>query len=133
MTQETRELERAGSQSLTDQRRDREAVFVPGADILETNDSLIVIADMPGVDEKSVDIQVDHNVLTIAGRVGPENFEGFQLGYQEFETGSFERQFTLSDEVDVDRIEASVKDGVLQVRLPKVESARPRKIPVNAG
>jgi HSP20 family protein len=133
MAQEDRELQRAENQVLTEQRREREPVFVPRADILETNDKLIVIADMPGVDEKSVEIHVEHNVLTIAGRVEADNFEGFQLGYQEFETGQFARQFTLSDEVDVNGIEASVRNGVLEIRLPKVESAKPHKITVKAG
>jgi len=133
MTQEEREQQKSEHQTLTEQRRERETVFVPRADIIETGDSLIVIADMPGIDEKSVDIQVEHNVLTIAGRVETENLEGFQLGYQEYETGQFTRQFTLSDEVDVNRIEASVRNGVLEIRLPKVESAKPRKITVKAG
>ncbi|MBI4862234.1 MAG: Hsp20/alpha crystallin family protein [Candidatus Riflebacteria bacterium] len=133
MAQEDRELHRADNQTISENRREREALFVPRADIIETSDSLIVIADMPGVDEKSVDIQVEHNVLTIAGRVETEIFEGFQLGYQEFETGQFARQFTLSDEVDVNGIEASVRNGVLEIRLPKVESARPHKIAVRAG
>jgi len=133
MAQEDRELQRAENQMLTEQRREREVAFIPRADIIETSDSLIVIADMPGVDEKSVDIQVEHNVLTIAGRAEIESFEGFQLGYQEYETGQFARQFTLSDEVNVNGIEASVRNGVLEIRLPKVESAKPRKIVVKAG
>ncbi|MBI4864884.1 MAG: Hsp20/alpha crystallin family protein [Candidatus Riflebacteria bacterium] len=133
MVQEDRELQRAENQRVTEQRRQSEALFVPRADILETQDALIVIADMPGVDEKSVDIQVERNLLTISGRTEAESYEGFQLGYQEFETGQFARQFALSDEVDVNRIEASVRNGVLEIRLPKVESVKPRKITVRAG
>lgn len=67
------------------------------------------------------------------GWVEPANFEGLQLGYREFETGLFSRQFTLSDEVDVNAIEAKVREGVLEIRLPKVESARRRKVLVKAG
>ena len=133
MAQEAREPQKTENQTPTEQRREREAQFVPRADIMETRDSLIVIADMPGVDERSVDIQVEHNVLTVTGRVEAAPPEGFQLGYQEFETGQFARQFTLSDEVDVNGIEAEVRNDVLKISLPKVESAKPHKIVVKAG
>ena len=121
MEREIREAPQAKNQIFTEPRGERPVALVPGADIIETSNSLIVIADMPGVDEMSVDIHVEHNVLTVAGRAQAEKFEGFQLGYQEFESGRFARQFTLSDEVDVNGIEASDRHGVLGIRLPKVE------------
>lgn len=132
MSQETRELQRNEGQVPTESRRTRETLFVPRADVIEQKDGFLVLADMPGVDEKSVDIQVERNVLTISGRIEPQSFDGMQLSYQEYEQGRYERQFTLSDEVSTTGIEATVKNGVLEIHLPKAESARPRKITVNA-
>ena len=111
----------------------RRPTFTPRTDIYETPENLVVLADMPGVDEGSVDIQVERNVLSLIGEIGAEEVGGRQIGYAEYEGGRYERQFTLSDEVDVHRIEASVKDGVLRIVLPKAEAAKPRKITVNAG
>ena len=108
-------------------------VLTPGADVYENEDGLVVVADMPGVDEKSVDINVERNVLTIEGHVGPEQLDSYQLVYREYEPGDYRRAFILSDEVDVARIEASVKQGVLRIVLPKAEAAKPRKIAVKTG
>lgn len=107
--------------------------YMPLADIYERADSLVAVVDMPGVDEKSVDIQVERNILTISGKVEDEPLSGYRPVYQEFESGRFLRQFTLSDEVDCSRIEATVQDGVLRIVLPKAESARARRIVVRAG
>lgn len=132
MSQENRELQRTENQAPAEARRTRESLFVPRADVIEQKDGFLVVADMPGVDEKTVDIQVERNVLTISGRIEPQTFDGMQLTYQEYDQGRYERQFTLSDEVNTTGIEATVNNGVLEIRLPKAESAKPRKITVNA-
>jgi HSP20 family molecular chaperone IbpA len=93
--------------------------FVPRADIYETDDELVVVADMPGVDENSVEVLVQ-----------PENFS---LAYAEYEEGDYERSFTLSNEIDLNRIEATVKDGVLRLHLPKIGEAKTKKIAVKAA
>jgi HSP20 family molecular chaperone IbpA len=108
-------------------------VFIPRTDIYERDDGLVLLADMPGVDEHSVEINVDHRVLTVTGRVAPEQVTGHRLTYAEYETGDFERSFTLNEEVDLDRISATVKNGVLRLVLPKSEAAKPKKIAVTAG
>lgn len=108
-------------------------VLTPGADVYETEDGLVVVADMPGVDERSVDINVERNVLTIEGRVEPEELADYQLIYREYEPGDYRRAFILSDEVDVGKIEASVKHGVLRIDLPKAEATKPRQIAVKTG
>ena len=108
-------------------------VFVPRTDIYEQSDALVLVANMPGVDENSVDINVDRRVLTVTGRVAPEPVEKHRLIYEEYETGDFERSFTLTEEVDVGKIEATVRNGVLRLVLPKSEAAKPRKIAVKAG
>jgi HSP20 family molecular chaperone IbpA len=112
----------------------REALsFVPRVDIRESEDAVVVLADMPGVDEKTTTIDVERNVLTIRGEFGATPPEGYTLGFQEYETGNYERRFTLSDEIDRDNVEAAVQNGVLRLRLPKAKEAQPRRIAVKAG
>ena len=107
--------------------------FVPRADIYETDDELVVLADMPGVDENSVEITLEKNVLTIYGNVELIQPENYSLAYAEYEEGDFERSFTLSNEIDLNKIEAMVKDGVLRVHLPKIGEAQTKKIAVKAA
>jgi HSP20 family molecular chaperone IbpA len=87
---------------------------------------------MPGVDEKSVDITLEKDLLTICGHVTEETPENHRLVISEYGTGDYQRTFTLSNEIDREKIQASVKDGVLKLLLPKAETARTRKIPVMA-
>jgi len=133
MASEHKELQTSNQNLPADERGRDLTIFVPATDIYEDKDSLVVLVDMPGVDEKSVEIHVEHNILTIGATVQSEDFAGHQETYREYETGRFERQFTLSDEVEFSKIEATVRDGVLRIVLPKAEAARPRKIPVKAG
>ncbi len=112
--------------------RERPA-FVPRADVYETKDAIFVVADMPGVDEHSVDITLEDNVLTINGYVDPESPGGYSLAYAEYRIGDYVRAFTLSDQIEQEGIEATVKDGVLRLHLPKVEQAKRRTIPISAG
>ena len=107
--------------------------FVPRADIYETNDELVVLADMPGVDENSVDITLEKNVLTINGNVEMVQPDNYNLAYAEYEEGDFVRSFTLSNEIDLNKIEATVKDGVLRLHLPKIGEAKTKKIAVKAA
>ena len=107
-------------------------VYTPAVDILERKDDIVVTADMPGVDERSVDITLEKNVLTIYGMVEPQFPEGQRLALSEYGVGDYQRAFTLSEEVDRDRINASVKNGVLRLVLPKAAAAKARKIEVKA-
>lgn len=111
--------------------RDRK-VFVPSVDIIERKDDLMLIADMPGVDEKSLDITLEKNILIINGFVEPELPDKHKLVYAEYSVGDYQRTFTLSDEIDRERIQASVKNGVLRLVLPKAETAKVKKIAVQA-
>ncbi len=108
-------------------------VFVPRCDIYESSEGLMLLADMPGVDEKSVNVDLEAGVLTITGRIVEEKFPEKELVYREFRTGDYKRAFTLSEEVDTSKIDANLKNGVLRVYLPKVEKAKPRKIAVMAS
>jgi len=106
--------------------------FVPRTDIYEANDEIVLIADMPGVDEGSLDITLEKNVLTVNGLVEQTEPEGYTLTYSEYRVGDFQRSFRVSNEIDQDQIEATLKDGVLRLRLPKV-SPTTRKIAVKAS
>lgn len=117
-----------GSERVRDQR-----VYVPRADIYETDDVVFVIADMPGVNEKNVDITLEKNILKISGLVDADPVAGYQPVYMEYGTGDYERNFVLSNEIDREKIEANVKDGVLYLKMPKVGPAIARKIQVKAG
>jgi len=103
-------------------------VFVPPADIYETNDNIVVLAEMPGVAPDGVDITLERRVLTIRGRSAANEHAGYQRVYNEYADGDYERVFTLSENIDRDRIEATLKDGVLHLVLPKAETAKPRRI-----
>jgi len=106
------------------------AVFTPAVDIYETDKEIILLADMPGVKAKDINISLHDNVLTLEGDVtAPESNEEVDI-IREYRTGKFYRQFTLSQLIDQSKIDAEIKDGVLKLKLPKVEAATPRKIEV---
>lgn len=107
-------------------------LFSPRTEIFETKDDVVLVAEMPGVDETSVDVTLEDHVLTISGRTRDVAPEGYRRIYAEFERGDFRRSFELSDEIDAEKIEASVKDGILRLRVPKAKPAAHR-IPVAPG
>jgi HSP20 family molecular chaperone IbpA len=139
MTNESKELQLQETQkqevtSMSDAERTRaRKAYVPRADIYETADDLVVVADMPGVDENSVDITLEKNILTINGYVGSEAPENYDLNYAEYEIGDYQRSFTLSNQIDQENIRAAVKNGVLRLWLPKAGPAKARKIKVKAA
>jgi HSP20 family protein len=107
--------------------------WTPVADIYESENELVVNLDLPGVDPKTVDIQVENNVLTIRGerqfedKQNKEHFHRVERSY-----GAFARSFTLATSVDADKIRASYKAGVLSITLPKAEAAKPKRIQIAA-
>ncbi len=108
-------------------------VFIPAVDILETQDDIIVLADMPGVDSKNVDIDVKENQLTIRGRIDSVVSEKENALYSEFGWGDYLRTFTLSNLINQEKITAKMDQGVLRLTLPKAEKMKPKKITVSAG
>jgi HSP20 family molecular chaperone IbpA len=107
--------------------------YIPSVDISESEEALWLWADVPGVDENSVDLRLENNQLTIEGRVSLDEYEGASPVYTEYPVGNFARTFRVSDAIDANRIRATVKDGVLELELPKSEAAQPRRIAVTAG
>jgi HSP20 family protein len=105
-------------------------VFVPSADIYETQDALTVILEMPGVEKSNVDVRVEDGVLSILGKLDLSKYQGLQPLYIEYNVGHYSRSFQLSSKVDQNKIAAELKDGVLSLTLPKVEQAKPRTIEV---
>jgi HSP20 family molecular chaperone IbpA len=116
----------------TERTRDRK-IFVPRTDIYETDDDILLVADMPGVDENSVDVTLEKNVLTIKGYVEWTEPENYELAYAEYDEGDFERSFTLSNQINFEKIEATVKDGVLRLRLPKAGVVKTKRIAVKSA
>jgi HSP20 family molecular chaperone IbpA len=105
-------------------------VFVPSADIYETQDALTVILEMPGVEKGNVDVRVENGVLSVLGKLDLSKYQGLQPLYIEYNVGHYSRSFQLSSKVDQSKIAAELKDGVLSLTLPKVEQAKPRTIQV---
>lgn len=106
--------------------------FVPRADIYETENEIIVLTDIPGANEETVDITLEKNVLSITAYVDAAIPSGFDIAYAEYEEGDYQRSFRLSDEIDRDKIEAVVNEGVLRLRLPKSQGAKTKKIAVKS-
>jgi HSP20 family protein len=107
-------------------------VFIPAVDIYESADGMVLLADMPGVSSEGVEIDLKEGQLTIRGTAREEGGGGRSL-LREYAVGDYYRQFTVSNLIDHSKIEASMKDGVLKVVLPKAEAAKPRKIAIKAG
>lgn len=108
-------------------------VYTPATDIFENDDSITVLADMPGVKAKDLRIDLRENVLTLTGQVTAADDPRESDVLREYHPGAFFRQFTLSETIDQARIDARLTDGVLRLELPKVEKARPRQITVRAS
>lgn len=105
-------------------------VFTPPIDIYETDEGLVLLADLPGVSLDSLELQVQDNKLTLFGRVKPPVADEATLRYQEYQVGDYLRSFILSDEVDHERVSATLNNGVLKVWLPKAKKAQARRIQV---
>lgn len=107
--------------------------YVPDVDICETADSLWLWADMPGVEEDSIQVNLADGVLSIEGQVSVKEYENLSPLYAEYNVGNYTRRFTLSGHIDTERIKARMTNGVLALELPKAERAKPRRIPVSAS
>jgi HSP20 family molecular chaperone IbpA len=108
-------------------------VFTPQVDIFETEKEITLLADVPGVKSDRLNIDLRDNVLTITADIESAPAAGEEDVLIEYETGRFYRQFTLSEVIDQNKIDAKLGDGVLRLTLPKVEKATPRKIAIKAA
>jgi HSP20 family protein len=106
-------------------------VFVPTADIYETQDALTVILEMPGVERNNVAVRVEDDLLYVEGRLDLTKYQGLQPLHTEYNIGHYSRSFQLSSKIDQTKIAAALNDGVLSLTLPKVEEAKPRVITIS--
>jgi HSP20 family protein len=107
--------------------------YLPDVDIAEFSDRLQIWADLPGVSEKDVQVTLDNDVLTIQGEVNTGMYDGLSPLYTEYNVGNYFRQFSLHETIDGSAIKATMRNGVLELVLPKVEAAKPRKIEVKVS
>lgn len=122
-TEEAREAEVIASDELVDYR-------VPEVDIFEKEDSILLVANIPGADKESTDITLEKNLLTITAKTDLHLSDGFESYYAENRVDGYRRQFRLTDGVERDGITASVKNGVLRVTLKKAKESLPVKIDI---
>jgi HSP20 family protein len=108
-------------------------LFSPAVDIFEDENQITVLADMPGVTSVNLDVDLREGVLTLRGRVESPQSKAEEPVLSEWSTGTFVRQFTLSNTIDQAGIQAVLTDGVLRLSLPKIEAAKPRKVKVRTG
>src|SRR5256714_9349324 len=119
----------AGENSGTSLRR-----WIPAMDLVETDDDFVLRADLPGLSEEDVNIELEDNVLTISGERKAEHEERKEGYYRvERSSGTFSRSLTLPEGVDPDAVKASFDRGVLEVRVPKPEAKKPRKVAISVG
>src|SRR5678815_4637167 len=129
---EIQKAEKAGLPATPEQTRPG-PVYPPAVDIFENDNSLTVLADMPGVKAQDLKIDLRESVLTLTARVTPLDGPNESDVLREYRSGTFFRQFTLSETIDQANIDAKLTDGVLRLELPKVEKARPRQITVKTN
>jgi HSP20 family protein len=108
-------------------------VYSPSVDIFENDNSITLLADMPGVKASDLEIDLRESVLTLTGRVDAQGSGRESPVSREYRPGTFFRQFTLSEAIDQPKIDAQLTDGVLRLELPKVEKAKPRQITVRSA
>ena len=107
--------------------------LIPRVDVLEDESGITLLADLPGVPRESLELKLDGDALLIEGAVSTPMPQQLQSVYAEVRVPRYRRTFTLSRELDASRIEANLKDGVLNLRIPKQEHAKPRRVEVRAG
>ncbi len=107
--------------------------YLPNVDIIELQDELLVLADMPGASAEDIDVHFEKGTLEIHAKVRPRVTENTRMLVQEYGVGDFHRAFEVSEAIDSGRISAEYTDGVLRLHLPKVEAAKPHKITVKAA
>jgi len=104
--------------------------YVPTTDIYETDDALMVVMEVPGVEKKDVDINLENDVIRVEARIDTAKYSGLDPLYTEYSVGHFHRAFTLTGKIDRQQIGAHLEDGVLALTLPKSKEAMSRRIEI---
>jgi HSP20 family protein len=121
------------TQDLTQRNAAQVTPLVPPVDIVEDGEGITLRADLPGVDRDNLNIGVEGETLTVEATVNLGESAGIQPIYSEIRVAQYRRSFVLGRDLDSERIEASIRDGVLTLRIPKAEQAKPRRIEVKAS
>ena len=106
---------------------------LPRVDVFEDESGITLLADLPGVPRDKLELKVEGDTLLVEGTIEPQTPDGLEAVYAELRVPRYRRTFTLSRELDTQRIDANLKDGVLTLRIPRQEHAQPRRITVQAG
>lgn len=130
---DTRALEAREKQELQEEGTRPGPVFRPDIDILERSDAFTIFADLPGVDEQSVDVRLEQGTLTLDAQLATQPESDWTPIHSEYRLGSYHREFRISDDIDVGGVSAKMRHGVLELHLPKSAKRRPRAIAVQAG
>lgn len=104
--------------------------FVPNTDIFETDDALVVVMEIPGVEKKDIDINLENDTLRVEAKIDYGKYDGLEPLYAEYNVGHFARAFALSSKIDQQQISAELADGVLTLTLRKAREAMPRRIAI---
>ena len=131
MAQETEIPKRAG-EAVVPERVETGLMFTPQVDIIERSDSMVVLADMPGVPKDKVEVVLEGGVLTINGEVERAEEPATHLHVREYDVGNFHRCFTVGEGLDATSVEATMKDGVLRLVVRKAEERKARRIEIKA-
>ncbi|MCF7974762.1 MAG: Hsp20/alpha crystallin family protein [Phycisphaerae bacterium] len=127
----TQQIEKRQSADVARADQEKPQYFQPSTDVRETDDQIIIQFDMPGVSSDNVNLTVEKGTLTVTGKADPE--ETGQVVYRETHVGDYQRTFSLSDDVDTEGIMADMKAGILTVRIPKAEKAKPKRIAITSA
>lgn len=111
----------------------RDTAMLPAVDVVEDAGGITLYADLPGVPKDKLALQVEGDTLTIEGEIALDLPEGMEASHAEIGLPRFRRQFTLSKELDTDKVSAEYRQGVLKLRIPKAEHAQPRRIEVKVA
>jgi HSP20 family molecular chaperone IbpA len=123
----------SSKQAIQNSREQDTRAVMPRVDVFEDESGITLLADLPGVPRDRLELKVEGDTLLVEGTVQPHTPEGLEPVYAEVRVPRFRRSFTLSRELDTQRVDANLKDGVLTLRIPKAEHAQPRRIAVQAG
>ncbi len=107
--------------------------LLPRVDVFENKDGILLLADMPGVSKDKLELRVENDTLLIEGEIAPDTPENMEAVYAEVRLSRYRRAFSLSSELDTSRIDAQLRDGVLNLRIPRHAHAQPRKIEVKVA
>jgi HSP20 family protein len=120
----------AESQGQLQQKQEPGGVLAPPADIFEDADGIGIVLDMPGVTKDRLTVKSDRNELVVEGEASIDMPEGMEAAYAEVRSARYRRSFVLTNELDADSVQASMKDGVLSIRIPKRAELKPRQIEI---